>query len=45
MALCDEVDAHIEKAMVLGGKGERLTPASPWVWNLFGQQAVFLLKR
>jgi methionine biosynthesis protein MetW len=45
MALCDEIDAHIEKATVLRGNGQHIGPGSPWVWNLFGQQAVFLLKR
>jgi methionine biosynthesis protein MetW len=45
IALCDEIDAHIEKATVLRGNGERISTGSPWLWNLFGQQAVFLLNR
>lgn len=44
--LCREIDAHIEKAVVLGAGGERMTLKAPWwFWNLFGQQAVFLLSR
>jgi len=45
VALCRELDARIDKATVLRGNGERITGSSPWVWNLFGQQAVFLLRR
>jgi methionine biosynthesis protein MetW len=45
VALCEEIDARIEKATVLRGNGERIATGSPWVWNLFGQQAVFLLRR
>jgi len=45
VALCGELDARIDKATVLRGNGERITGSSPWVWNLFGQQAVFLLRR
>src|SRR5262245_40806777 len=41
MALCGEVNARVEKATVLRGSGERIATDSPWVWNLFGQQAVF----
>ena len=44
-ALCTEVHARIEKATVLRGNGERIAASSPWVWNMFGQQAVFLLRR
>jgi methionine biosynthesis protein MetW len=45
MALCEEIDAQIEKATVLRGNGGHIGPGSPWVWNMFGQQAVFLLSR
>ena len=45
IALCAEIDAKIEKATVLRGSGARLATGSPWVWNVFGQQAVFLLSR
>jgi len=44
--LCREVDAHIEKAVALDAGGQRMTLKAPWwFWNLFGQQAVFLLSR
>ena len=44
--LCDEVHAHIEKGIALNAKGERIGLNAPWwFWNLFGQQAVFLLNR
>ena len=44
--LCREVDATIETSMVLNRVGERIPFNAPlWFWNLFGQQAVFLLSR
>jgi methionine biosynthesis protein MetW len=44
--LCKEVDARIEKATALRADGSRLAFNAPWwLWNLFGQQAVFLLSR
>jgi len=44
--LCKEVDARIEKAAALRADGSRLAFNAPWwLWNLFGQQAVFLLSR
>lgn len=44
--LCREVDATIETSMVLNRAGERVPFNAPlWFWNLFGQQAVFLLSR
>ncbi len=44
--LCLEVDAAIEKPVVLDAGGTRMTLNAPWwFWNLFGQQAVFLLSR
>ena len=44
--LCDVVGAEMEKAVALKGSGKRLRLAAPWwFWNLFGEQAVFLLKR
>jgi methionine biosynthesis protein MetW len=44
--LCDEIDAKIEKATSLRADGSRLPFNMPWwLWNLFGQQAVFLLSR
>ena len=46
MALVDDIGAHIEKAVALNGSGAPMRVSAPWwVWNLFGEQAVFLLKR
>ncbi|MCX5494598.1 methionine biosynthesis protein MetW [Kaistia dalseonensis] len=46
VALCHEVDAKIEKAVALNAGGQRMTLNAPWwFWNLFGQQAVFVLRR
>ena len=42
--LCDEMGAHIERGVALNGSGQRIALNAPWwFWNLFGQQAVFLL--
>jgi methionine biosynthesis protein MetW len=44
--LCDELNARIEKATALKPDGSRIAFNAPWwFWNLFGQQAVFLLSR
>jgi methionine biosynthesis protein MetW len=44
--LCDEINADIEKATALRSDGSRIALNAPWwFWNLFGQQAVFLLNR
>lgn len=46
VALCGEIDAHIERSVALNRGGERINFKAPlWFWNLFGQQAVFLLSR
>jgi methionine biosynthesis protein MetW len=46
VVLCDEVNAKIEKGIALNARGERIGLNAPWwFWNLFGQQAVFLLSR
>lgn len=46
VALCEEVDAEVVKAMALNDMGRKVGFNAPWwVWNLVGQQAVFLLKR
>ncbi|WP_112661712.1 methionine biosynthesis protein MetW [Microvirga flavescens] len=46
VALCDEVGAQMEKAVALDAGGHPIRVALPWwVWNLFGAQGVFLLKR
>ncbi|WP_412058756.1 methionine biosynthesis protein MetW [Bartonella sp. DGB2] len=38
--------AHIEKAVALQRNGQALSWNLPyWAWNLFGQQAVFVLRR
>ncbi|HMN87991.1 MAG TPA: methionine biosynthesis protein MetW [Bauldia sp.] len=42
--LCREIPAKIEKAIVLNRRGEPIAFDAPvGFWNLFGQQAVFLL--
>ena len=44
--LCRAVDARIERAVALNAGGQRMALNAPWwFWNLFGQQAVFLLSR
>ena len=44
--LCDEVGAHIERAVALDVSGKPVGLRLPWwFWNLFGAQAVFLLRR
>ncbi len=44
--LCHDVDATIEQQMVLRQAGAESVPFNAlWFWNLFGQQAVFLLRR
>jgi methionine biosynthesis protein MetW len=44
VALCGEIRARIEKAIVLNRRGEPIAFDAPvGFWNLFGQQAVFLL--
>jgi methionine biosynthesis protein MetW len=44
--LCDTIGARIEKAVALNSSGQRMRVDAPWwFWNLFGEQAVFLLRR
>ncbi|MGE0457429.1 MAG: methionine biosynthesis protein MetW [Bauldia sp.] len=44
--LCRELRLTIEEAFVLNRDGQRIAFRGPWwVWNLFGAQAVFLLRR
>ncbi|ALN74369.1 methionine biosynthesis protein MetW [Aureimonas sp. AU20] len=44
--LTREVGAEVESAIALNAAGERMGMRMPWwFWNLFGQQAVFVLKR
>ena len=45
-ALCDEIDVEMETAVALNAWGKPLRLSAPWwFWNLFGEQAVFLLSR
>ena len=44
--LVEEVGARIEKGIALDAGGGQMRLKVPWwVWNLFGEQAVFLLSR
>jgi methionine biosynthesis protein MetW len=45
-SLCEVAGAKIEKAVALNAWGAPLRLNVPWwIWNLFGEQAVFLLSR
>ena len=45
-ALCEQSGAKMEMAVALNAWGSRLRLNAPWwFWNLFGEQAVFLLSR
>ncbi len=44
--LCDEINVRMERAVALDPYGQPLRLNAPWwFWNLFGEQAVFLLRR
>ena len=44
--LCDEIGCRIERGAALDGSGQKIAFNAPWwFWNVFGQQAVFLLSR
>lgn len=44
--LCDVTGADIERAVALHASGRPVRVNAPWwLWNLFGSQAVFLLRR
>ena len=46
VALCDQIGAKKERAVALDAAGGKVGVNAPWwFWNLFGAQAVFLLKR
>lgn len=46
VALSGEVEANIEKAIALDSRGYPVRLNAPWwIWNLFGEQAVFLLSK
>ncbi|MFL5161488.1 MAG: methionine biosynthesis protein MetW [Microvirga sp.] len=44
VGLCDAIDAKVERAIALDGAGQKIG-MSMRLWNFFGQQAVFLLRR
>jgi methionine biosynthesis protein MetW len=44
--LCREVGAWMERAVAIDAGGKPIRVTLPWwVWNLFGEQGVFLLRR
>ncbi|MEM8663177.1 MAG: methionine biosynthesis protein MetW [Pseudomonadota bacterium] len=44
--LCEEMGVTVERAIALNTSGQPMTLNAPWwFWNLFGEQAVFLLRR
>lgn len=44
--LCEEMGVKVERATALDGNGQKIGVSLPWwIWNFFGQQAVFLLRR
>ena len=46
VGLCREVGAQMERAVALDAAGHPIRFTLPWwAWNLFGEQAVFLLRR
>jgi methionine biosynthesis protein MetW len=46
VALAEELGAKVETAMAIDSTGQRMGMKMPWAfWNLFGQQAVFVLRR
>jgi methionine biosynthesis protein MetW len=46
IGLVDLIGAKIERAVALDRFGKKMQVRAPWwVWNLFGEQAVFILRR
>jgi methionine biosynthesis protein MetW len=46
VALTQDIDARIERAVALDSAGASVGVSAPWwVWNMFGEQAVFVLER
>jgi len=46
VALTEILPAKIERSIALNGDGRPIRVGAPWwAWNLFGEQAVFLLRR
>jgi hypothetical protein len=44
--LVDNLGAHIERGFALDHAGAPIRVNAPWwVWNLLGEQAIFLLER
>lgn len=44
--LCDTIGTRIEDGVALNGHGDKVGLKLPWaVWNLFGEQAIFVLSR
>jgi methionine biosynthesis protein MetW len=44
--LCDAVGARTERAVAMNAAGKAMGVNAPWwVWNLMGEQAVFVLRR
>ncbi|MQT13577.1 methionine biosynthesis protein MetW [Segnochrobactrum spirostomi] len=46
VATTREIDAKVERAVALDAAGKPIPLNAPWAfWNIFGEQAVFLLRR
>ena len=46
LALAAEIGAHVERGVVIDRAGRQMRESTPaWVWNIWGDQAVFLLRR
>ncbi|XWN30405.1 MAG: methionine biosynthesis protein MetW [Devosia sp.] len=46
VVLCEEMGVEVVRAIALNRAGKRIPFNAPWwFWNLFGEQAVFLLRR
>ena len=46
LELCKKIDGTVKRAVAFTASGIKIPVYTPWwIWNLFGQQAVFLLKR
>ena len=46
LALADDVGARVERGVVLDRAGRLMRETTPWwVWNIWGEQGVFLLRR
>ncbi|SHO63160.1 methionine biosynthesis protein MetW [Pseudoxanthobacter soli DSM 19599] len=46
VSLAEEMNAVIEQGVALNAAGQRIPFRAPWVfWNVFGEQAVFVLRR